>query len=160
MTRVPTQAHPKGHSNCLAASCSDALALKLPVSERGRSGGRQSPVESVGQAAWRPASSHSRWESSEAAGTTRALHVSVGLGDAVGGLGVSSGLSGVCVRAGVLWAGDVIPCRRAIVPGPWVGSTLGTLLRVWRQPGFSRARRDGQSPVPERLGSRTLSSLA
>ena len=137
MTRLPTQAHPKGHSNCLAASRSDALALKLPVGERGRSGGWQGPVESVGQAAWRPASSHSCWESGEVAGTSRALHVSVGPGDAVGGRGVSSGLSGVCVRAGVLRAGDISPCRRSTVPGPERGSTLGTLPRVWRQPGFS-----------------------
>lgn len=94
-------------------------------------------MESVGQATWCLASSHSRQGPSEAAGTARALHVSVGLGDEVGGLGVSGGPSGVCVQVGGTPGGRHHPLQKGHCAWDWVGGTLGTLSQVWRQPGFS-----------------------
>lgn len=76
-------------------------------------------MESVGQATWLRASSHSCWGPGEAAGTARALHVSVGLGDEVGGLGVSGGPSGVCVQAGGTLGGRRHPLQKGHCAWAW-----------------------------------------
>lgn len=78
-------------------------------------------MESVGQATWGLASSHSRWGPGKAAGTARTLYVSVGLGDEVGRLGVSSGPSGVCVQAGGTPGGRRHPLQKGHCAWAWGG---------------------------------------